>query len=457
MAWKWTRAKLTLASSLPLLVIAVLLSIYLPRTASPSGSQSAQSIASPADDPALIYSHDANDPWNKIFRALFTRTITTRLSNEFSEGAPFVQVRDTVTAMKVSTRTFERFEIGDRAIDPLYPSFFNSTGVRSVLTDPRYSELKAALNAALTDKTNRSLTSRALMQSDAWAAHDIIAAVKGFSGSDNVLLVERRNELLGLLSRLIRKVALTLNEIQLLPDTYRDSASRLKLPALFTPNGEWIEVQLSPHRMHDFSGDYRRAARVFFKPIDAARDKKSILEELRNGNTYSLIDSVALVVQDMLVDATGTVTPSHLAIDVQVRRFTRDGTGKVIGTELEQFELSRRALLTKPSDGGLIKIDKNHDLYLPAAGNDYQFASPFFTRQGNDYPVLVSLQQRCEGCHGKNSLGLFTLSTHEQYPLPPISLLSPTENVHGWYVAGRKQEREDFKSLMKIWRSQPID
>jgi hypothetical protein len=151
--------------------------------------------------------------------------------------------------------------------------------------------------------------------------------------------------------------------------------------------------------------------------------------------------------QNLLVDNSRNVTPADLITDVQIRRFTKDRRGHVVRTELHQFELSRRALLRNPGAGGLIEISENEGLYLPTAGNDYFFASPQFTNQGTSYPVLVNLVQRCEGCHGDKATAIFTFSTHSTFPLRPINLLAPGENVHGWYVAGRKQEREDFKSL----------
>ena len=451
MARKLIAAKVISIAGAALLLIALLFFTHFPRTADLATKQQPQSNSSA--DPRLIYSANLNDPWNRIFRALFTRTITTRVSSEFAEGAPFVLIRDTMSPMKVSTRTFERLEIGDRAMDPLYPSFFNNQGVISVVTDPRYAELKDALTAALAESSNRSVASRALMQSDLWAAHDIIFAVSQFRGRpDKEVLTRRRDELLSLVARLIIKVGLKGAEIQLVPDTYRDATSRLDLPPLFAPDTQWIEVQMSPHRLHDFSSNYRRSARVFFKLSNSSQVKKNLLEEIRKGNFFSGIDAVALVVENMLVDQSGTVFPSRLAIDVQVRKFVKDSKRDVIATELHQYELSRRELVHSPNSGGLIEINKNHDLYLPAAGNDYRFASPYFTSKGNDYPVLVSLQQRCEACHGKNSRSIFTLSTHAPFPLPPIDPLSSTDNVHGWYVAGRKQEREDFKAMMELWR-----
>src|ERR1700689_1680232 len=76
--------------------------------------------------PQPIYSSDPNDAWNRIFYYLFSRRIAARLSDLFPEGAPFVD--------GISTRLFEREEIGDRAIDPLYPSHFVNIGSQLVLT-----------------------------------------------------------------------------------------------------------------------------------------------------------------------------------------------------------------------------------------------------------------------------------------------------------------------------------
>jgi hypothetical protein len=59
-----------------------------------------------------IYSANPNAPWNKIFYFLFSRRLTVGLSSDFAEGAPFV---DSPAHRKVSTRVFERNEIGDRA------------------------------------------------------------------------------------------------------------------------------------------------------------------------------------------------------------------------------------------------------------------------------------------------------------------------------------------------------
>jgi len=75
---------------------------------------------------------------------------------------------------KSVTRVFAQAEIGDRAIEPLYPSFFTASGALQVLTEPRYSQLKQALIDALNERALRPPVARALMQSDAWAAYDTL-------------------------------------------------------------------------------------------------------------------------------------------------------------------------------------------------------------------------------------------------------------------------------------------
>src|SRR5713226_1002874 len=71
-----------------------------------------------ADEPLPIYARDPRDAWNRIFQQLFTRTVRTRVSEEFGQGAPFTTpaYRPFPARLRVSTRLFERFEDGDRAV-----------------------------------------------------------------------------------------------------------------------------------------------------------------------------------------------------------------------------------------------------------------------------------------------------------------------------------------------------
>lgn len=129
-----------------------------------------------AEAPAAIYSNSPDDSWNRIFYYLFSRRVTTRLTSDFPEGEPFREAGGLLEFLhlRVSTRTIEMEEVGDRAIDPLYPSLISDDGVRVVLEDPAYAGFRKSLKDALADSAVRSAVARAIMQNDLWSACDII-------------------------------------------------------------------------------------------------------------------------------------------------------------------------------------------------------------------------------------------------------------------------------------------
>jgi hypothetical protein len=222
--------------------------------------------------PELIYSVNPNDPWNKIFYFLFSRKLTVRLSSDFAEGAPFIDR----SGRKVSTRVFERNETGDRAIDPMYPTFGVGFGGMLVLSDSAYPAFTQALRAALAETSARSASARALMQSDLWGAYD--ALVFPFLPDDERALGERRKTASDLIGRLIRKIALTPQEIKALPENYSSAVRRNKFPDVFAKDSGWIEIAWFLPRTHDDHAGYRRVSRVFLKPALPPRNVQRFLE-----------------------------------------------------------------------------------------------------------------------------------------------------------------------------------
>ena len=83
-----------------------------------------------------VYSADPQDPWNRIFRVLFTSSFQVRLSDAFPEGAPFdrFQVRMGSFPILLSRLSFTRFELGDRAIEPVYPAFICGVSISGPIT-----------------------------------------------------------------------------------------------------------------------------------------------------------------------------------------------------------------------------------------------------------------------------------------------------------------------------------
>jgi hypothetical protein len=388
------------------------------------------------DEPQAVYAANHDDPWNRLFYCLFTRTIKARLADEFGEGR----------------RVVEQIEYGDRGIEPLYPSSpggwtTRRDGAYRVMTEPLYSRFKRALDDALSGRGQRPPLARALMQADLWAAHDLLSRNYDFDGDEGKQRLARRNELLRLVAQLIKKVALTPKEIKALPDNYAAGVGVHHLPDLFGRDSAWCEVRWLEERIHDSAADYRRVARVFLKPAVPPKDRLRFVNRLRRSdNPSAQLDAVALVTQNLLIDSDGKVAVSPLIYEVQVRTFVKDKGGKLLKTAAKQYELNRQKLVHDPKGGGFVETDDKAAVYLPHAGNDYSFAS----KQLNSEPIRVRLGTRCTACHG--DAGVMTLNRHEPTPVPPVALLKSSDNEHARYVIGRKVERKDFKALQERWK-----
>ena len=410
------------------------------------------------DSAAPVYAPDPNDSWNRIFFYLFSRRIETRVTDEFPEfrdATPFIHQENPTGAtlpssIGMSTRSFERDEIGDRAIDPLYPSFLRPTGAHVVLNDPGYSELSKALEQALGENAPRSPLACALMQADLWSAYDILYSTA--SSQRPTPETEQRRALLDLLARMIRKIALTDHEIDSLPANYSVAAPLQSLPELFRSDGEWLEVAWMP-RQHDHAAGYRRVARVFLKPARAPENVKSFLNWLR-GDRYSLedLDGVALVTQLLLIDSKGRLLPTSITTDVQVRLFEKTPDGALKRTSIQVSEISRRQLINSPPSGGLVVEGENAPAYR-ATGNDYTFASP---QRFLDAPLQVRLRTRCTACHGSDLSRVMTFAFESPNSgVAPVRQLNPVAHEAADAVIEKKAKQKDFESLRAFFdRSQ---
>ena len=398
-------------------------------------------------DPRAVYAADLNDSWNRIFRSLFTRTDKIYVSSDFPEGAPFVFFAEAMAVpnLRISRSTLDRTEIGDRAIDPLYPSFFTDHGYEKIMTVSAFAEFKQALTDALNDPKPRSPIARALMQSDLWAAYDAVFRFR-LRGAKRGEEPNGNEQLLTLLRQLIAKLRLTSEEIASLRSNYADAIKTKHLPDLFTSRSEWIEIEFLSERMHDDSADFRRAARVFIKPRKAPADKAAFVESLKHHEHLEGVEAVGLVVQNLLLNKQGQIVPSPLISDVQFRFFKDNNGQRPVDADAKQFELSRHLLLTDPATGGFIEFDEKSPAYIAAAGNDYTFMSPMI--HGVDKPILVPMRRRCAQCHGHTLTTMMTYSIHDFPPVPTVKVLNAADNERARYVATQKAKREDYKWLI---------
>jgi hypothetical protein len=394
--------------------------------------------------PKLIYSSNADDAWNRIFYFLFSRRLQVRLSADFPEGAPFISSAGNPT---VSSRTFERDETGDRAVDPLYPTYSVGVGSMLVLSDSAYPEFTAALHDALNENVQRSTIARALMQSDLWGAYD--GLFPAFLPDDERRLGERRKTTLDLIGRLIRKVALTPDEINALPDNYASVVRHQSFPDMFAKDSGWIEVAWFLPRTHDAAVGFRRASRVFLKPARPPGDIRKFLEVQANTpEDPSALEGAALLTQLLLIDSNGILRPTRLTSEAQLRLFSRGGPTE-LKTSIRVCEISRRLLLQNADSGGLVMEDESAPAYL-SNGGSYGFAEGHFMSgmpSEIGEPIEVKLRTRCALCHGENLTQIMTLSIALPPKPPPVRRLDPTAREIADIDIAYKRKLKDFQAL----------
>jgi hypothetical protein len=410
-------------------------------------------------EPHSIYAPDPEDAWNQVFFLLFTRTIASRVR---ADGATPLASGDDRLAL--SSRRVTRIESGDRAIDPLYPSWLwmGSTAFDiehdrpwRILREPVYSRLVVALEGVRRTARSRPALARALMQADLWCVHDMLDAMTrprpGPATGDRAERERRAQALLPLVAATMRALALPGEEIARLPDTYSAAATAHGLPDLLGDRSDWMEIRWFPDRSHEYAADHRRAARVFFRPAERPNDAAAFLQRFRErqGDNLAALESVALLIQLLLVASDGTVVPSPITYQAQFR----GSAARPRGAEIPQYDLSRRQLLSSPATGGLVGFDANVPAYLPIAGNDFSFATP---PRLDGEPVLAPLGARCAFCHGSASgvghLMTFARHTFPGQPVPEVVRLVTARRVHPGEVARRKMEREEFKALRQHWQ-----
>lgn len=394
-----------------------------------------------------VYSKDPADSWNRIFYILFSRRFQVYMTTDFPESAPF-ETSASDGDLRVSTRLFERIETGDRAIDPLYyPPYDSREGRTQLLEDPTYSEFMAAMQEALADSSPRAPLARAWMQSDLWSAYDILSEPL-FKEDRSVEREMRHAAALDALARLIRKIALTPEEIQSLPDNYSPARNALALPDLFNLQSGWVQIQWFPEHAHDAAAGYRRFSRIFVKPVHSAMSTQKLLDGLRNPerNPADSLDGAAILIQLILIDSHGKLTPTHLTSEVEFRLFEKNPNGAFKKTQIRVCEISRGLLLRQAATGGLVSEDES----VQAFSGGYSFAAPGFTEGGTtakERPVVVKLRSRCISCHGLDATALmsFEMKVPPHFHGPAVKQLDPAKFEAADFAIAQKKKY--FQSL----------
>jgi hypothetical protein len=419
-----------------------------------------------AAGPGELYDADPNHLWNRLHRALFVRTDAERTEYGWDQLDPLLWARSTHLLEGPSH---------EKAIQVL-DEFLSRHG-ETMVSDP----LK-----------------RALLQRDLWAVFDWTA--NRFSKASTDLKLR--------LATVIRRLALTKEQIQNLPDNYSEAVASRKfamdynqtnpavpfLPGgLFSTNGPWVSVGLgfeqtiAPAHVSRFGG--RSAFLVFMRTPNGREEARTYLKKFRDfpqpylfqtnqfttsgsEEIFTNIDvvlkpnlpqfpsgtTVALVRQMILVDLNGDLVPTHLTESVQIRRYNDvnpkprpSGMPAPESQTFVEFLLSRRDLFAGVA-GGLRAVapDEREFRQFMDMGFD-----PFDEAERQHKPLSFHRAMDCMDCHGGfgvYSVHSFTQDTQSRLAaLPQLTSLDSQPERERYAALVWKEKHFSWGLLQGIW------
>ena len=377
-----------------------------------------------------VYDADPDHPWNRVFRQLYRRT---------AAGGQ---------------------EYGAGELDPLL--WFDTTFLLTGASHPQVLQvLDEFLSAGAEDLIEDPLK-RALFQHDLWAVFD-------WAASQTEPYAKERDALKARLAEIMKRVALSKEEILALPDNYELALNSAAYPSvfqedqpeipflpadLFQPGSGWVVLgrEGGPTALTHTEAFPFFGRSVFFVLVRSPDGREGTLDFIdalnREPNPVTPIGTqVALVRRMLLIDDRGELVLSPLLETIQLRHF---GPAQ----SFYEFELDRRRLFGGEA-GGLVP---NNDLFMLFMSHGDVFE--------NSIPELqVEIPQICKACHFETPPILHSGATHsiisysrEPFPLPgnarPVlfasSVAAEAETVMKW-----KQDHLTWRSLDALWNQPP--
>ena len=374
-----------------------------------------------------IYDPDPQHLWNRLFRHFYRRT------------------------------TNDGREYGWDSLDPLL--WYDTT---HVLEGTSYQQAISVLDEFISAKDEDLITDpllRAIFQRDMWAVFDwLTLRLDSYPAQSE--------ELQWRLAQVIRKVALTKDEILSLPDNY-EAAIKSKsfapnyqsqapdigfLPAdLLQLDSEWICLgreggPIAMTHTEEFPFFGRSVFLVFIRVPGGREATLKFLQELNEKRplTLQLADTdVALVRRAMLINNQGDITPSPITESVQIRHFAYVGVSFATQNFYE-FQLNRGFLFVGAA-GGLQPLAKEIMLFR---SHDDVFQTGLSVGE-------VLIPGICASCHAGGTLSLSILSySRFRFPLPdqgsPV-LIQTTPELEAQKVIIWKNIHQTWQALETLW------
>jgi hypothetical protein len=381
-----------------------------------------------------LYSANPNHLWNRIHRHFFVRVAGGE-------------------------------EHGFDRVDPLlWPE------TRHLVTGASHKTALALLDEFLTSRGETLIADplkRAVFQHDLWAVFDWLEEPYSDQPAPRHALMSR-------LARVMRRVALTSDEISRLPDTYEAAVSSPGLPSLPRDffGGSWVRIEtrtpVAPHHAFELSRSafhvlwrlpgnqtlsYLRRLWEFPQPFVPDESFTSRDGERRvkiNPALPQVPDwtQLALVRTALLIDRDGRVVPSRLLQSIQLRTFNTGSFNSV--QTFAEFTISRAALFAGQA-GGLraVGADELDFITFSSMGMDAFERNPAERRRGR----LVL--DGCSNCHSDHFTRLESIRSLPQFLRPHPFMNSEVDPAARWLssvATEAKTRRADFGALQALWR-----
>ena len=414
-----------------------------------------------AEVAAPLYDRDPNHIWNRVHYSLLVR----RSSVGVQYGS------DTVDPLLWTNTKFLRRGRSQRLALECLDEFLKTHGEK-LITEP---------------------TKRAVFQHDLWAVFDWAATEGGESASSQALLKR--------IAQVMRRVALTPEQVSALPETYGAAVASHEFPAeydpanpqrpflppdLLQPDGPWVcltAYSAEPTAIAHFSGRSRflvflrlpggrQATLEYLRKLFTSPEPLFLQDTVPNSKLLNLRlpqfppnTEVALLRQMIVVDTDGHLLPTAVTESVQLRVYHAVTSGSPYinyhngpasrDQDFFEFRLARPALFAR-SGGGLRAVQPAEKEFSPL----FSFGiDPFETSRKNDWWIRQpgEILARCRGCHADS--GIHSVQSRERWLGPPprnreLGADSPLSRAINWETektVDRKQQQDNFKILVRHW------
>lgn len=406
-----------------------------------------------AETESAIYDSNPTHLWNQLNETLFSRTAP--------DGKKF----------------------GLDELDILY--WFRTT---NLLFAPSHEKAIAVLDEFTNthgENLIRAPLKRALLQHDLWELFDWSA--RHFRGSAEANASEA---LQSRMVTLIRRLALTTNEIAALPDNYAQTEAKglPDFPAgLLQTNGAWLNVGISgynavpitPTHLSDFKG--HSSFNVLVRVPGGRMAAISYLNKLRSASTnfpkaslqlnsgipqFPTNTEWALIRRMCVIDAQGQMQPTPITESIQVRRYRNVEKGISDSRLLEstnvvqeffQFDLDRRqhdALRAVSKEERGFPFVHFRSKGIDAFEEAYQ--SPATVEPPDSAKLQTKVLGTCFQCH--SAPGVFSVNSYTGFfsselwrrpaDLAPVEFSREAKAAIYW-----KQQQFDWGLLQGLWRN----